>query len=337
MQLFIGGYGTRENTNLHWLSYHPETNKLERIKSFSGIESPSYLTLNKQTNCLYAISEIEQGKIVSYKLDPKKMQLTEINQKPAEGAPCFIEANETDQLLLTANYGNGSIIAHHLHKDGAIGDVLFYEKFADHGKEVSRIHTFKRVKQTDFYVAVDIGLSKLYVYDFNKDARMFQKEHEHQLPEKSGPRDIAFHPNKNIFYVVNEYEDTILAYEHNHAMNSMEEIQSIPSIPADFKGKNYGAAIVIDHDGKTVYVSNRGHHSITVCGIEADGTLTQNDWIMLKGEWPRHFITDNSSGYLFVANEHSDSIEIVDLTSKQQEQLAGEAKRIHRPACIKML
>ena len=153
---------------------------------------------------------------------------------------------------------------------------------------------------------------------------------------KSRSRDIAFHPNKNIFYVVNEYEDTVLAYEHNHAMDSMKKVQTLPSIPEDFEGANYGAAIVIDHAGETVYVSNRGHHSITVCDVKADGTLVQNDWIMLEGEWPRHFIADDSRDYLFVANEHSDSIEMIDLKTKQHQQITtGEDTVISRPACIK--
>ncbi len=43
----------------------------------------------------------------------------------------------------------------------------------------------------------------------------------------------------------------------------------MPSTPSDFTGYSTGAEIWVDRAGRNVYVSNRGHNSIGVFGIDS--------------------------------------------------------------------
>lgn len=104
--VFVGCYGENEQESLHWLRFDSERGKLEAVSSFSGIENPSFITLNSVGNRLYAVSEVEAGEVVSFEIDYQTKSLKELNRKSAHGwAPCFTEVDRDDQYLFTVNYG----------------------------------------------------------------------------------------------------------------------------------------------------------------------------------------------------------------------------------------
>ena len=56
---------------------------------------------------------------------------------------------------------------------------------------------------------------------------------------------------------------------------SPDHDESLSTLPADYKGNNTTAEIQIDHEGRFLYVSNRGHDSVAVSSVDAaKGTLT---------------------------------------------------------------
>jgi 6-phosphogluconolactonase len=83
----------------------------------------------------------------------------------------------------------------------------------------------------------------------------------------------------------------------------------VPSCPDSFTGYSTGAEIAVDRAGRNVYVTNRGHDSIGVFGIDrAKGTLSPRQWVPTKGTVPRFFAFGPDERYLYVANQGSDTI-----------------------------
>src|SRR5213078_3458730 len=83
----------------------------------------------------------------------------------------------------------------------------------------------------------------------------------------------------------------------------------VRSTPTDFTAYSTGAEIAVDHTGRNVYVSNRGHDSIGVFGIDpAKGTLSPRQWVPTLGQTPRFFAFDPDERFLYVANQDSRSI-----------------------------
>ena len=81
------------------------------------------------------------------------------------------------------------------------------------------------------------------------------------------------------------------------------------STPSDFTGYSTGAEIWVDRAGRNVYVSNRGHDSIGVFGVDpAKGTLTPRQWVPTHGGTPRFFTFDPDQRFLYVANQDGRSI-----------------------------
>ncbi len=71
------------------------------------------------------------------------------------------------------------------------------------------------------------------------------------------------------------------------------EIQTISTLPPDFKGKNYDSEVITDHAGRFLYGSNRGHDSIALFTIDlAKGTLRFVETVSSQGNFPRNFNLD---------------------------------------------
>ncbi len=125
----------------------------------------------------------------------------------------------------------------------------------------------------------------------------------------AGPRTSTSIPRKPLAYVINELDSTITTYRQDPASGALTPLQTVPSTPSDFTGYSTGAEIWVDGAGRNVYVSNRGHDSIGVFGIDAaKGTLAPRQWVPTKGGVPRFFAFDPAERFLYVANQGGDSI-----------------------------
>src|SRR5699024_4119998 len=142
----------------------------------------------------------------------------------------------------------------------------------------TRIHTMRMVGVTRLSVATNIGHSKLLIFEL-KDNGTFQFVQTLNLPRHCGPRELTFHQNLNVFYVVNEYHNSVLVYHYNDEMTDIQLVQVLPTVPVSYTGDNHGAAIEMNEAFNEVYVSNRGHHSILTYTVEPRGGLVRKDWI----------------------------------------------------------
>ena len=71
---------------------------------------------------------------------------------------------------------------------------------------------------------------------------------------------------------------------------------------------NWCAHVVVSPDGRFVYGSNRGHDSIAIWAVGADGRVTKVGHESTRGKTPRGFALDPSGSWLLAANQDSDTI-----------------------------
>ena len=80
-------------------------------------------------------------------------------------------------------------------------------------------------------------------------------------------------------------------------------------MPEFYEGPNTGAEVDVHPSGKYLYVSNRGHNSVVLFGIDGDkGTLTYVEEQGTGGKQPRHFGIEPSAKHLAIANQQSDTV-----------------------------
>jgi 6-phosphogluconolactonase (cycloisomerase 2 family) len=124
----------------------------------------------------------------------------------------------------------------------------------------------------------------------------------------AGPRHAAFHPEQRWAYVVNELNSTITAYKFDASGDGFREFQTLSSLPEDVTRRSTGSEIVVHPSGRFVYVSNRGHNSVGVFGIQDDGSLRSIGWCPSGGDTPRAIVLDPSGRFLYAANQMSDTV-----------------------------
>ena len=336
--IFVGCYGTEEEETIHWLTFDTENGKLRKKRSFKGVENPSFVTTNHEQNRLYAVSEVEKGEVVSFEIDFKGHTIREMNRQLTKGGPCYLEVGENGNHLFTANYGGGSLIVHALNRQGEIaGETDFKEYNASNSSHSSHIHTIRNIPNTTNYVATDLGLNQLYFYEFDREERKLLHLKTLEAPQGSGPRHIAFHPFKNLLYVVNEYNSMILTYAYDKPIQNVHLLQELPTLPSDYKQDNYGADIHVTPSGKFVYVSNRGHHSITGYKILENGHLSSIGSTTPKGDWPRNFMVIPNEKYILVANEHTNNIVVMKILKDGGLKYTGQQLDIKKPVCLRVV
>ena len=70
------------------------------------------------------------------------------------------------------------------------------------------------------------------------------------------------------------------------------------------------AEIAVHPSGRFVYGSNRGHDSIAVFSVGADGALTLVEHESTRGQTPRNFALDPTGRWLIAANQRSDTLAV---------------------------
>ncbi len=104
---------------------------------------------------------------------------------------------------------------------------------------------------------------------------------------------------------------TVTAFGYAAGKGSLQEIQTLSTLPAGFTGQNSSAEIAVHPNGKFLYASNRGDDSIAIFGIDAArGTLTFIDRAATQGKTPRNFAIDPTGAFLLAANQDSGSIAV---------------------------
>lgn len=332
--VFIGSYGTEAEQTIHWLHFDAAQVSLTSVTSVAGIENPSFVLLNNAKTHLYAVSEVAEGQVVSYEIDYINKALIELNRQPTKGGPCFIEIDATDSFIMTANYGGGSFIVHPLAENG---EIEAYSDFVDYGPAArekgltSHAHAIKNISGTNTYVATDLGLDKLYIYTLSEAGKL-EAQGEIETPTGAGPRHLAFREDLQTMYVLNQNDSTVMTYTYDLARNQFERRQILPTLLEPFDGTNYCADIHLS--GDYLYVSNRGHHSLTVYSILGNGELREMSNVTSAGEWPRGFNTVPNAPYLIVANEHTDELIVMMITKDGSLKQMKNKFKIKKPVWL---
>jgi len=152
----------------------------------------------------------------------------------------------------------------------------------------------------------------------------------------SGPRHLTFSPDGKFVYAAHEIANVVGVYRWDSVKGVLTELQSVSTLPADYKDKSTAAEIQIHPNGKFLYVSNRGHDSIAVFSVDSTSgliTLLQN--ISTQGKTPRNFTLDPTGHWLLASNQESNSAIVfsVDQTTGRLTQAGPLATLPAAPFC----
>ena len=314
-----------------------------KIKSLvAKIENPSYLSLSKNGNYIYAAQENELGKIFAYQWNNKRDSLIQIDVKNSFGKhPCYVSTNKDNNKLSFANYSTGNVGIIELTKDGRFKSENTMIQHEGSGVVKGRQdapHAHCSIfKNNNVFYAVDLGLDQIIKYNV-KNEQIKTKQIALKSSNGDGFRHLVFHPLKEFSYVVNEFSNSIIVSEIDAETGLFNKIQQISTLPIENTKESFAADIHISKDGKFLYVSNRGHNSISVFSIMKNGKLVWKSNTSVEGNWPRNFTLSKNNNFVLVANQHSNNITVFNRNSLTGElKYTGNQLEISTPVFISPL
>jgi 6-phosphogluconolactonase len=283
---------------------------------------PSFLVLHPSGKFLYAVNELEtfpgekSGAVSAFSIDPKTHKLLLLNKVSSGGAgPCHIALDRTGKFVFVANYDAGSTSVYPIGNDGRLEPPSSFIQHSGSGpaknQEGPHAHWMGTSLDNRFVLVADLGLDKIlnYKFDATNGTLVPNDPPFTKIAPGSGPRHLAFATNGKFVYLVSELSAEVSAFRFDPATGALTPLQTQTTLPADYSGPKADAEIAVHPNGKFLYVSNRGHDSITLFTIDPiTGLLTNKGQTSTQGKIPRAFVIDPSGQHLLVANQLSQSV-----------------------------
>ena len=341
--LYVGTY--TENTRsegVYLVRMDRRSGELLRVGAVDAAANPSFLSIHPNGRVLYAVNEREPAGMVSaFAIESGTGALTRLNEQPSGGGtPCYVSVDRSGRALLVANYGGGSVALLPIEANGALAAAHVVQHTGKgpnaERQEAPHAHCILPDRSNRFALAADLGADRVFVYRLDLDAKSLRhiEEGDAVMRPGAGPRHLAFHPTLPLVFVANELDSTVATLRFDSTRGALSPQSTLSTVPAGWTGTNYPADIHVAANGRTLYVSNRGHNSIAVFSVaESTGALALEQVVSTEGDWPRNFSLDPTGRWLLVANQRSDSV-VVFGRDQDNGRLTATRQRIVLPSPV---
>nr|WP_308800185.1 lactonase family protein [Streptomyces sp. UH6] len=304
---YIGSFTAAGGPGLVTADRDPATGELALTGASADLPDPSYLALSADGDVLYAVSEAPRGAVAAYRVTGDRPVLL--------GPPVPVGGSGPTHLslfagrVLTANYSSGSVSALRIRPDGALhrapAAVLVH---SGSGPSVPRqqgphAHQVQADPGGRWAVSVDLGTDSVRVCAVEEDGLRLHREVK--LRPGSGPRHLAFHPDGDRAYVLNELTPTVTVCRWKTSEGLLEPLCELGVLEGAAEGDAYPSGVVASDDGRFVWTATRGADLISVFAVDGE-TLRLRGTVSCGGHWPRALTARGR--FLYVANERSGDV-----------------------------
>ena len=319
--LYVGTYtdGTKSE-GIYLLRLDRSSGELRQVGTASASANPSFLTIHPNRRVLYAVNELEPtGMVTAFAIARETGALTRLNEQASHGgAPCYVSVDPSGRVVLVANYASGTVALLPIAANGELGPAASVAQHTGTGPNSERqaaphAHCILPAPGNRFALAADLGADRVFVYRLDLDGKTLSPVAggDAAMRPGAGPRHIAFHPTLPLVFVANELDSTVATLRFDAERGGLAVEGTHSTLPTDWSGTNYPADVHIAANGRTLYVSNRGHNSVAAFAVaESTGSLALDQVVSTAGDWPRNFTLDPTERWLLVANQRSDSIAV---------------------------
>ena len=345
--VYVGAYTGANNKGIQLCVFDDRTGKLTPPQLVAEIANPSFLVLHPNGRFLYAANELygsgkESGKVTGFAVDPQTGRLQQTSQQSSGGGgPCHVALDCAGKCLMVANYGSGTVSSMPVGADGKLGMPATVIQHVGKGKDPKRqagphAHGIYPDAAGRYALVADLGLDRVLVYalDVIRGTLSAKAVCEGATPDEAGPRHLAWSLDGKLVYVINEMDATVTVFAWEAQKPQLRAVQTLSSLPAGYEGEKAAAEIALHPNGRFLFVSNRGDHTIATFQVGAEGLLKLCGSAPCGGKSPRHIVLDPSGKWMLVSNQESGNVVVlkVDAATGKIEP-AGVEIGIPRAVC----
>ena len=320
-----GGTHQSQAKGIYVFRMNPSNGGLTLLQ-IAEIANPSYLALDPTLQHLYSVNEMTDGAVSAFAINQTNGTLTFLNMMPTNGQDTtHLSVQPSGQYLFAASYTSGNFQVFRINSDGTIGDMTDNFQSVGNGtgpnparQEGPHAHQILTDLDGNHVFGVDLGADKVNVWNLDPSTGVLNPNTVPfaGIASGSGPRHMAFHPDRQHAYVLSELVSAVTVFSYDPVRAAFIWQQTISALPADFTGTNTAAEIRIHPSGRFLYTTNRGHNSVAMFEIEQEtGELEVIGWESTRGEWPRGMNIDPSGTFLHAANQNTDDIAVFRIQS----------------------
>lgn len=337
----------------------PTTGGLSTVASVP-MADPSWLLASSRTRRLYAFSHTARfegqlgGAIVTYDIAAGSRGLRRLGVRWVPFPhPTFASLSTDGRHLLVASGLGGGITVVPVSEDGLDAPSFVLQEdgraVVPFGEAVVSVPRFPPDATFPHSIVAHPDGRHVLVADLVRDAvRSYAIAEGRLRPRASlglhagaGPRIVAV--GRAAVYVVNERDSTVSVIAYDDGRLSEEQV--LPTLPAGWAGASAAGSIQLHPSGAWLYASNRGHDSIAVFEIGADGTLASRDIVPscpdratgapAASAHPRHMAISPDGRHLLVANTYADTVSafVIDPRSGAIRP-TGATTALATPTCV---
>ena len=324
---WVGTYNPN-GEGLYRFTVDSQTGALRDKTLVGTLPDLAQLTVSADGKTLYGASEVEKGVVQAWRIGSNG-ELSELNQVASGGAgPVYLSLTPDGRHLLVANYVSGSIAVLPVKEEGNLGEAVDIHQdqgpagaerpaaavegsFAISDHNGPHAHMVAADPSGRFVYSTDLGLDRIYQYRLDNASGKLTPNDPPFIDASSpgaGPRHFVFTPQGDGLWLINEEASTLTFYHLDKQSGLLREGKTVSALPEEYKGTSFAAGLVLSRDGKQLYVANRLHNSIAHFTVLADGSLSHQEDIWTRGDYPRTLTLDSQEQWLYVMNQRSDNI-----------------------------
>lgn len=337
--LTIGTYTRARSEGIYQADFNSATGELSNLKAIANVEQPSFLTLSKNKEKIYAISEIDQGKLSVFARQKDGSYALDQEISTEGSTTCHVILNKDETLVSVANYRQGSLIVYGQEK----GKLSKVASFKHEGSSVHRRqkvphpHSSYFSKDEKYIYVPDLGTDEILAYPIIEGKPTAGKVALKMHPG-DGPRHMAPHPTKDLWFVVGELTCVVWSLRP-YDDGTFEVVDKQNLLPEDVEGRSTAADVHVSPDGRYLYASNRGHkdgyHGISIFQILESGKLKHLGHVTEGINQPRNFCFSPDGRFLLVANQNGDNIIVFKVNQDGRLEPTGHSIEVSMPVCLK--
>jgi 6-phosphogluconolactonase len=347
--LLVGTQTAATSKGIYAYSFDAAAGELKELGLAAEADNPTFLTLAPNGRTVLVANELDtyegksSGAISTYALDRTNARLSKISEVASQGGgTCHVAFDHTGRSAFAANYGGGSAASFSVSPDGRLSPAVSFFQFSGQGPDKARqkgphAHRVTVSPDNRFVLVNDLGLDAIHIYRLDAaTAKLTENEPAAwQSSPGAGPRALQFHPNGKFAYCITEMTSSVVVLRWDTRRGVLETVQEVVMRPPDFQGATAGSDIVIDHEAKFAYATDRFDDIIVTFAISPDdGRLTLLNRTSCGGKVPRHLTLDPSGRWLLVANQASDNIAVLARDVRTGQLAAGKSLPLSKPQCL---
>jgi 6-phosphogluconolactonase len=349
--VFVSAFAKGNDGGIHAFQLNTETGKLTPTHRTGEMEHPFFTALSPDRKFLYAIHAPgtfggkEPEQVSAYAVVGDKGELKLLNRQSAKGtAACYLQVDATGKTVLVANYTSGSVAALPVKADGSLGEAASFVQHVGSSVNPARqsephAHCFVISPDNRHAYAADLGLDQVRAYALDPTTAKLTPARQPfvRTVPGAGPRHLTFDPSAKHVYVINELKNSVSVFNYDAPTGVLIEGQTISTLPADFKGESYCADLKITPNGRFLYGTNRGHHSLAAYRIADDGSLTLLEIKPSLGDGPQNLVITPDGKLLLCANMPGNNVAVFRINAETGALTSvGDPIQMPSPSCIRI-